>query len=229
MKRDSQAIPIAGIIIIILLIFVISCAPLPVSEPSLLDVTPLPTITPATEFLNYNPDLDFGGCETVMFETEQWGREYIQQCVPDGYTFYEHSLNNPMPTVFTGTDYSIRPLDNNGSIGYMLPPMRLTPGTYIVKVYGFSDVWGPDTYSVQARYEIEGTTGSAYMGAHDLSANGPYRAMFTLEAPALGVYNVFVYLRITHANMTAGSYFTFGRITVEASPGGETYTATHPQ
>lgn len=208
------------IIALSIFLAVAGCASVPIVQPT---ATPevQPTMIPvATEqlWLNDNPDLEFGGCQTVMFETEQWGREVIQQCWPDDYAVYQHVLRNPIRMPYTGTDYSMRPMDNNGSIGLTLSAMTLPPGTYIIKVYGFSDVWGPDTYTIQAHVEIEGEPGRAYLGAHELSANGPYRAMFTLNALQFGTYRVSVYLRLTHPDMTAGSYLTINRITVEVAP-----------
>lgn len=195
--------------IIIIIILLAGCAPAPIED------TPIAT----TEWLNANPDMEFGGCDMVVFINSQGNKEYIYQCWPDGYRLYADVGNYPIRIEFTGDAYSTRPLNTFGSIGYWLPAMTLAPDTYILKVYGLRDMWGhaPD-FSMVAHCNIEGVPGDIVLGVDDLAANGSYRAMFVLNAPQAGVYNCAVYLRIIHPSMTADAYLTFSRITVEVAP-----------
>jgi hypothetical protein len=207
-KQDSPLITIAGVVIIAIIVLLMSCAPMPIED------TP-----PAQEWLNANPGLEFGGCETVVFKNADDNREYIRQCWPDGYSLYAVIGNYPIRLEFTGAAYSVRPLNTFGSIGLRLPPMTLSPGQYIIKAYGDRHMWGtPEDFNLSAHCTIEGVEGVIFLGADDMDANGSYRAMYTLNAPQAGVYNCAVYLRITHPSMTADSYMTFERITVEKAP-----------
>jgi len=204
----------------ILFAFVIGCAPNPIEQPT---AVPEPTaLPPIPEWLNDNPDLEFGGSKRVRFESANDGIEFIRQSWPDGYELYEVVENYPVRVNYTGAGYSVQPRNTYGSIGYRLPPMTLSPDKYIIKVCGTAqiEIRGEITdVELRAHYTIEGTPGGVFLGISDvIRYPGPFCGMFTLNAPQLGVYNIAVYMRLIFPSMTASSFMTFERITVEVAP-----------
>jgi hypothetical protein len=190
-------------LIIALLLLMVACAPMP----EVAQETP--------QYLNGNPELTFGECVDVVFVTEQWGEEHIQQCTPDGYTLYEHTTI-PVAVSNTGTGYSMRPRGASGAIGYTLPETRLDEGCYLVKVSGFAHVWGSiGDYWIEANFSTPDMLSVTRMGKHSLIANGGYLAVFVLDAPARNDYSINVFLWLQFGSATDDSFLTMEAITVE--------------
>jgi len=203
-----------GKLAILLLLLAVACTPYPVEQPTPAEPTPTQEVSP---FLNPNHELALGECNQVMFTTEQFGREFIWQCVPRGYALYEDVKNNiPIRVVHTGAAYSILPNGARGAIGLSLPTMQLEPGCYAVKAYGNAHMWGvPADYTLVGSWTLQNVAGVVRMGVHNLSANGDYMAVYYLDAPQLGHYTINIYLHLQFASATADSYLTFEAITVE--------------
>lgn len=172
------------------------------------------TLPAETVYLNDNYGLDLGDCPDRMFFTPQWKGETIKQCLPDGYLLHEDVKVHPISIDYTGAAYSIRPHGGYGEIGFMLPVMDLDAGEYVIKVDGDAHFWGIiGDYALRAGY-VAGREMIA-IGGMPLVANGAYQAMFVLDVDVAGDYQIVVYLLMVHPTMTADSYLTIERITVE--------------
>lgn len=179
-------------------------------------VTVVTAITPPTEFLNDNPDLEFGACGEVMFETADFGWEFISQCLPFGYELHENVDIHPISINFTGVAYSILPNGGGGEIGLISPKMALVAGIEnIIKTYGDLHFWGCDGNCAMRAYYLYGDDEAVDIGGTPLPYNGGYRTMFSFVPPESGDYRIGIYLLIVHPVMTADSYLTIERITVE--------------
>ena len=180
---------------------------------------PAPVVTaiiPPSEFVNDNPDLEFGSCVDVKFNTKQWGDEHILQCTPLGYQIHKNVNVHPISVIYTGTAYSILPNGGYGQIGFVLPKLWLPAGRYIIKVYGDADLWGCQQNCIMRMvYSSDNEDGILEIGGAQLVANGSYRTMYVLLAPHDANYVLSVYWLIVHPTITADSYLTIERITVE--------------
>lgn len=169
-----------------------------------------------TDYLNDNPGLTLGECETIKFYSEVWGWEFIEQCVPDGFTLYEQVGNYPIRANHTGAGYTLLPNGAWGRIGFTLPTVQLLPGCYAVKTHGEGQMWGePRHYNLKAFWSMASEDGSIDMNSHNFNAPGDYVASFYLDAPQLADYVVTVYLSVQYGSATANSYITLSEITVE--------------
>ena len=196
-------------LIILLLLFVVACAPTVPSD-----------VIPTIEYLNDNPDLALGACKLRTFTNAAGNKEAVKQCVPAGYTLYEVVLGIPIRAVYTGAAYSILPHSGYGGIGYS-QATRLDEGCYFVKVHGGIHFWAAEgDASIIAHWQTDDMDSHVVVGQHPIEANGNYLAGFVLNAPARADYHVSVYLWLQHASNTADSYMTFERITIEAVDGG---------
>ena len=190
-------------------------------DPDEIVITPLPdspemTATATIEFLNDNPDLEFGRCVDVKFNTKQWGEEHIQQCNPSGYQIHEDVNVHPISVIYTGAAYSILPNGGYGQIGFVLPELWLQAGRNIIKVYGEADLWGCQQNCImRLEYTSDQEDGRFEIGGSQLVANGKYRVMSVLLAPYDANYVITVYWLIVHPTITSESYLTIERITVE--------------
>lgn len=167
-------------------------------------------------FINDNPDLEFGNCVDVKFNTKQWGDEHVLQCAPLGYQIHEDVNVHPIGVIYTGTAYSILPNGGYGQIGFVLPELWLSAGRYIIKVYGDADLWGCQQNCImRMEYTSDNEDGILEIGGAQLVANGSYRTMYVLLAPHDANYVLTVYWLIVHPTITADSYLTIERITIE--------------
>ena len=167
-------------------------------------------------FINDNPDLEFGNCVDVKFNTKTWGDEHVLQCAPLGYQIHEDVNVHPIGVIYTGTAYSILPNGGYGQIGFVLPELWLSAGRYIIKVYGDADLWGCQQNCImRLTYTSDQEDGSFEIGGAQLLANGSYRTMYVLLAPHDANYVLTVYWLIVHPTITADSYLTIERITIE--------------
>ena len=167
-------------------------------------------------FINDNPDLEFGNCVDVKFNTKQWGDEHVQQCTPLGYQIHEDVNVHPISVIYTGAAYSILPNGGYGQIGFVLPEINLAAGRYIIKVYGDIHLWDCGQNCImRMEYTSDNEDGILQIGGAQLVANGSYRTMYVLLAPHDANYVLTVYWLIVHPTITADSYLTIERITIE--------------
>jgi len=203
------------LILLLIAIIMAGC----VAMPELPDVpTPTPAPTEAAQYLNPNPSLAFGGCDTVEWN-EGFTKHSAVQCYPARYTLLQRG-DTPIPLIYTGDGYTALVDNVQGGIGFTLDTMRLDEGRYLIQVYGLSHLFGNTAdYWIQAEYSTPGNPQPQLIGGSLLTANGLFRAQFTLDAPARADYIINVFLWLQWASAKDNSYLQISRITVERLEG----------